>query len=267
MSYLAAPAIIGPNIKRTGGPTCVAIRPMNEPERRNMANEKAVVLMSGGLNSAVAAALAAADHTVAALHVRLGQCAEDHEAVLFEKQADHFNTDERLVLEMPHLAMMGGSARVARSDSEPDTFGAHESGANYYLPGLVGSLLQAGFAWSRRIGAVKLFIGVSENLGPPEPATSQAWPDYSREYLQLCSHLLAVASPAKPVSLEAPLADLSRTEIIRLGRRLAVPFELTWSCLASGAACCGCCPGCTTRNRGFLDAAIPDPILLEAVAR
>lgn len=232
-----------------------------------MANEKAIVLMSGGLNSAVTAALAAADFNIAALHVHYGHRAEQYEAELFGKQADRLEIRERLVVSMPSFAAIGGNARVSRKRQIEDAAAIQGSESSCYVPGLIGALAQVGFTWAWNIGATRIFIGVSENLGPPGPRTSSVYPDYSREYLQLCNHLFSVASPAKAVTLEAPLVDLSRTEIIQLGRRLEVPFELTWSCLSSGTECCGACLGCATRNRGFLDAAIPDPILLQTAAR
>jgi len=232
-----------------------------------MTREKAVALMSGGLNSAVAASLAASDYTPAALHVRFGHRAAEHERDLFERQADHFDLGERLVIDMPHFAAIGGNARVSRRVVIQDALATGDDVSTCYVPGLIGTLVHSALTWARAIEATKIFIGVSEDLGPPAPKMYLAYPDYSREYLQLCNHQLAVASPDKPVSLEMPLIDLTRTEIIKLGRRLETPFELTWSCLSSGTECCGSCLGCATRNRGFLDAAMPDPILLQAVAR
>lgn len=232
-----------------------------------MATEKSVVLSSGGLNSAVITALAAKEGPVAGLHVRYGHRAAEHEAELFDRQCEHFGVRERMVIDMPHFAVMESSARVTRKTQIEDASSLSGAESNCYVPGLISALVSAGASFAHRCGATRIYLGVSENLGPPAPKTSALYPDYAREYIQLCDHMLTVAGGRRAVHLEAPLLELSRAEIVKLGRRLDVPFDITWSCLSSGTQCCGACVGCATRNRGFLDAATPDPILLQAAAR
>lgn len=224
-----------------------------------MTKEKAVVLCSGGLNSAVTATIALNEHDVALLHVRFEHRAADREAELFEKQAEYFETSQELVVNLPHLAMMGGSARINPDLHIEDVMTIGDGKSSSYIPGLIGTLLNVGFTWASTIGASKVFLGVSEELGPPAPRLSSIYPDYSREYIELCKHAYAIASPYRPITIEMPIIDLSRTEIVKLGNRLGTPFSLTWSCISSGTEPCGVCIGCATRNRGFLDAAIPDP--------
>jgi 7-cyano-7-deazaguanine synthase len=231
-----------------------------------MAKEKAVILASGGLNSAVMASIADDEHDLALLHVRYSHRAEDREAELFERLADHFEARERLIVEMPHFGQIGGNARVTRKLTIEDAMASGGSESNTWVPGLIGTLVQIAFTWAQNNGATKIFLGVCENLGPPGPRTIDIYPDYSRDFALLCQHQFAVLAPNRAVTLETPLMDLNRTDIIRLGHRLQTPFELTWSCISSGATPCGGCLGCATRNRGFLDAAIPDPILLQPVA-
>ncbi|MBN2562668.1 MAG: 7-cyano-7-deazaguanine synthase [Phycisphaerae bacterium] len=228
-----------------------------------MAKNKVVVLCSGGLNSAVVSSLAVREHPVAMLHVRYGHRAAQKEAELFEEQADIFGVRERLVVDMPHFATIGGNARVNRKRQIEDAMAMGDEESNCYMPGLVVGLLSAAFTWASTIGATKILVGVSEDLGPPGPKTSSIYPDYSREAVQLCNHLFGEVSPRGRISIEAPIVDLSRAEIVKIGHRLGTPFQLTWSCLSSGTEPCGACIGCATRNRGFLDAAIPDPIMLE----
>jgi len=230
-----------------------------------MATEKVVVLNSGGLNSAVATSLAARDHSVFLLHARYGHRAQDRETELFNKQADAFNAKGRLVVEMPQFVAIGGNARVSRKKQIEDALALGEGASNCYVPGLILGLLSAAFDWATVIGASKVFVGISEDLGPPGPRTCSMYPDYARECVQLCGHLFEQASRGKLILLETPIIDLSRTEIIKLGHRLGAPFDLTWSCLSSGNEPCGGCVGCATRSRGFLDAAIPDPILMNPV--
>jgi 7-cyano-7-deazaguanine synthase len=232
-----------------------------------MNSDKAVVLSSGGLNSAVLTSLAVKEHAVRLLHVRYGHRAQTQETALFEKQAAFFNLKDKLTLDLPHFAALGNSARVNRKKQIEDALAIGEGASNCWVPGLIGSLLNAAFGWASIVGAGKIFIGISEDLGPPGPRTRSIYPDYSRECVQLHNHLLAEMSRGKPIVIEAPLVDMSRTEIVKLGSRLNTPFELTWSCLSSGTQPCGGCVGCATRSRGFLDAAVPDPILSLATQR
>ena len=230
-----------------------------------MTKDKAIVLASGGLNSAVVTSIAVKENqSVALLHVRIGDRPAQKEDELFEKQADHFGVRERLTVELPHFAAIGGNARVSRKRQIEDALAIGEGIPNCHLPGLIGGLVSVGFAWAWNIGAGRILLGVSENLGPPAPKTSNIFPDYSQEFIQLCNHLYSEASPGRRITVESPVIDLTRTEIVKLGRRMETPFELTWSCLSSGSEPCGGCVGCATRIRGFLDAAIPDPIMLEA---
>jgi 7-cyano-7-deazaguanine synthase len=232
-----------------------------------MTTEKAVILCSGGLNSAVATSVASKEYAVKLLHVRYGHRAQTKETALFEKQAQFFNVQDRLVVDMPHFAAIGGNARVSRKRQIEDALALGEGTSNCYVPGLIAGLLSAAFDWAWVIGASKVFLGVSEDLGPPAPRTNGLYPDYSREYLQLCGHLFAQASQGKTIGIETPLIDMNRSDIVKLGNRLNTPFELTWSCLSSGTEACGACVGCATRNRGFLDAAVPDPVLMASPNR
>ncbi len=227
-----------------------------------MAGEKSVVLCSGGLNSAVAAAIIVKESTAALLHVRYGNRAAEREEALFEKQADFFGVKERLVVDLPHLAVIGGNARVSRNRQVEDALAVGEGPCNCYVPGLIGTLVNVGLSWASTIGASKIVLGVSEDLGPPAPKTRSVFPDYSREFLLLCNHLVEDCTRHRPITVDAPIIDLKRSEIIKIGNRLNAPLDQTWSCLSSGSEPCGGCIGCATRSRGFLDAGIPDPLLL-----
>jgi len=228
-----------------------------------MGSDKAIVLNSGGLNSAVTTAIAVKEYTVGLMHVRYGHRAQDCETQLFEKQAKYFDIKSTLTVEMPHFAAIGGNARVSRKRQIEDALALADGPSHCYVPGLIGSLLSAAFDWATVVGASKVFLGVCEDLGPPGARTSIIYPDYSRDYIQLYGHLFSEVSRKKAITIETPLIDLNRTEIVKIGNRMSTPFEMTWSCLSSGSQPCGGCVGCATRNRGFLDATVPDPMMLE----
>lgn len=231
-----------------------------------MAKSKAVILCSGGLNSAVVAAVAQPEYSLAFLHVRFGHRAADRESQFFERLVDYFDPTQHATIEMPHFSSMGGNARVSRKYALEDARAISEGKSNGYVPGLVSTMLSAAYTWANVIGAQKIMIGVSEDLGPPAPRTSTIYPDYAREHIELCNQAFAIASAGKPILVEAPLIDLQRSEIIKLGQRANTPFDLTWSCLSSNEEPCGACLGCATRSRGFVDAGLPDPLLVRETA-
>lgn len=231
-----------------------------------MAKTKAVVLCSGGLNSTVLTSIARQEHVITMLHVRFGHRAEEKELALFEKQVEHFDPQQNLIIDLPHVASIGGNARVSRKQTLEDARAMGDEPSNGYVPGLISSLLSAAFTWANVIGAGRILIGLSEDLGPPSPRTSSIYPDYSREHVELCGNAFLMASTAKPVKVEMPLIDLSRTDIVKLGQRLGTPFELTWSCLSSGEEPCGACVGCATRAHGFVEAGLGDPIRAREMA-
>jgi len=230
-----------------------------------MRTEKAVVLCSGGLNSAVVTSIARLEHDVTLLHARWGHRCEAKELDLFERLADSLGITQRVAIDLPYFTEVSGSARVNKRRQIEDALAMTAGQTSCYMPGLIGALLSAAFTQASSIHATKVFIGVSENLGPPAPPTSRLFPDYSREFMQLFNHLYLSATPERAISIETPVIDLSRADIVRLGNRLATPFELTWSCMSGTAEPCGRCLGCATRNRGFLDAAVPDPLLRRPV--
>ena len=227
-----------------------------------MARERVVILASGGLNSAVAASLAAQDFEPALLHVRWGHRAEEREHGCFEQLAAKLEVRHRQVIDLPHYPTIGGNARVSRKRQIEDVLALTEGESNCYVPGLMGTLVHTAFGWAATLNARRIYLGVSENLGPPGPRTAGVFPDYSRENVQLLQHMLTTCLPLRKIVLETPLLELKRSEIVKLGKRLKTPFELTWSCMSTGIKPCGGCLGCATRNRGFLDAGVPDPLLL-----
>lgn len=229
-----------------------------------MAKETAVVLCSGGLNSAVAAKVAAAEYSIALLHVSFPHRASGREAASVERIVGKLNPEKHLTLEMQHFAKIGGNARVSKRMQIEDAMAIGESGAHTYIPGLIGTLVGAAFNWADVIRASRIVIGVTEELGPPAPRLATIYPDHSREFLEITRQAYEAASPNRRVTLEMPLIDLKRAEIIKLGLRVGAPFADTWSCLSNNDEACGACIGCATRNRGFAEAGVPDPLFCEA---
>lgn len=215
---------------------------------------KSLVLCSGGLNSAVLVALAKEAGPLHLLHLRYDRPAARREADLAARIAAHFKINDALIAELPHIAAMRqqlvGADEAATATRIPADAPVH---------GLLATIVAAGATAAAAIGANKLWFGLSEL---PARAGEDSQPDaaQSREFAQLMECALAFTTPA-PITLETPLIDMSRGDIVRLARRMEVPLKLTWSCWTSADTPCQTCPGCRSRARGFLDATTPDPIL------
>ncbi|MEW6516969.1 MAG: 7-cyano-7-deazaguanine synthase QueC [candidate division FCPU426 bacterium] len=222
---------------------------------------RAVVLLSGGLDSAVCLALARRDGLAAyALTVDYGQ-RHSLEIERARKQAAAQGAAEHKIVRVD-LRAIGGSALT--SDQEvPAGRERVEPGAPApatYVPARNTILLSLGLAWAEVLRAEALYIGANA-------LDYSGYPDCRPEYLAAFQHLARLATQAGTsehwqVKLEAPLVNLSKADIVRLGRGLQVDFSLTSSCYNPGADSrpCGRCESCLLRAKGFGEAGVQDPL-------
>lgn len=220
--------------------------------------QRSVVLCSGGLNSAVLLALAREASPVLVVHARYEHPAAERESRMLSKLVSQLDRTECVVIDLPRAA---GFRRAPGATTE--TSPAAGRPADAPLPGLMTSLLGIGCVVAASINAPKLWVGLCE--AGATPGGDDADPEQSREYAQLMEHALALATPDAPLSIEAPLIDLPRGDVVKLARRLEVPLKHTWSCRVSGDTPCQACRGCRQRARAFLDATIADPVLAHAL--
>jgi 7-cyano-7-deazaguanine synthase len=226
--------------------------------------EKAVILVSGGINSAVAAAVTREQYAPCLLHVNWGHRTAEREMTAFEQLASALSIETTMIADMPCLGTFGGNARSSKRLAIEDatTVGDKSTPATFAL-GVLPTMLSAAATWAGALGAKRVVVGISEDHGIPGPPISELYPDYRIEFVQAFNLMLNYAKPAgRELIVEAPLLELSRAEVIRLGSRLEVPFQLTWSCFANNEKPCGRCLPCTTRTEGFLRARIPDPSIV-----
>jgi 7-cyano-7-deazaguanine synthase len=213
----------------------------------------AVCLVSGGMDSAVCAAIAARDHTVAFLHANYGQRTEPKELAAFHALADHYQAAGRLVVDFEHLKVIGGTSLLRDGPAVPT--GAPGGGIpSTYVPFRNGLLLSTAAAWAEVLGATKIFFGAVEQ-------DSSGYPDCRESFIAAMS--VAINEGTKPdtrLSIEAPLVRLSKGQIVRKGAELGVPFALTWSCYTGNERACGHCESCHLRLKGFAEAGLADPI-------
>lgn len=258
------------------GPAHPELRPRQPAESAASGGARApsaLVLVSGGLDSATTLALArAAGHTVLALTFRYGQT-HVAELAAARRVAAQLDAREHLELELP-LGSLGGSALVGDGEIPDAPAGeAAASGARAgappipatYVPARNTVFLALALAVAEVRGLRDIFIGANA-------VDYSGYPDCRPEFLaafERCANLgtrRGVESAARPDSppwfaIRAPLVSWSKAQIIRRGLELGVDFALTVSCYrADGAGrACGRCDSCTLRRRGFSEAGVPDP--------
>ena len=215
---------------------------------------KAVVLMSGGMDSCVTAAIASRSYDIAALHVSYGQRTEERELQSFHALADHFGAFTRLAVKLDHLRAIGGSSLTDATMSIRQADLTSQEIPNTYVPFRNAHFLSIATSWAEVLGATKLFIGaVWED--------SSGYPDCRPEYYEAFNSVIRAGTrPSTDITIETPLIHLSKRDIVRKGIELGAPFDRTWSCYRESGAACGVCDSCALRLRAFQQAGIEDPI-------
>jgi 7-cyano-7-deazaguanine synthase len=219
-----------------------------------MSRPLAVVCVSGGMDSCVTAALAAADHRLAFLHANYGQRTEERELDCFRALADHFRAEHTLVVDFTALKDIGGSSLT--DEAVPVREGDPEAGVvpTSYVPFRNAHLLAAATSWAEVLGAAAIFVGaVWED--------SSGYPDCRPEFYRAFQEAIRLGTrPETEIVIRTPVIGLTKAEIVRQGLALGVPFEKTWSCYQGSVEACGACESCRLRRRGFAEAGVPDPL-------
>ncbi len=232
-----------------------------------MAKPLAIVLLSGGLDSCVTAAIAARDHDLALLHANYGQRTERRELRAFREIADHYGVPEerRLVLNQRYLAQIGGSAltqpgiAVPAADLSPTNRRGQTGLASTdipatYVPFRNANLLAAAASWAEVLGAGAILAGAVEE-------DSSGYPDCRRVFYDAFEAAIdAGTRPKTTIRIITPIIGMRKAEIIKLGMELGAPLHLTWSCYRNEDVPCGTCDSCALRARGFEVAGIRDPL-------
>lgn len=218
---------------------------------------RAVVVLSGGMDSTVCAALAAKDHgpdAVAALHVDYGQRTEARERKAFEAICDRLGISRRLVVRNQALSQIGGSALTDSQIAVPEA-GA-EIGSHVpitYVPFRNAHFLSVAVSWAEVLGAENIYIGAVQQ-------DSSGYPDCRPEYYDAFNEVIRRGTKEGNIRISTPLIALTKAEIVQLGLELAAPFDLTWSCYSREDSACGACESCVLRLRAFTAAGSVDPI-------
>ncbi len=215
---------------------------------------KAVCLISGGMDSAVAAAIAKRKgYDIYTLSINYGQRnRKELEAAM--KIAKWLGGEHKII--EANLRQIGGSALT-------DDIEVPESGEGIpvtYVPARNTIFLSFALAYAEVIDADAIFIGVNA-------VDYSGYPDCRPEYIKAFQHMANLATKrgveGRPIKIEAPLLYMSKAEIVKKGMELGVPFEKTWSCYREGEKACGRCDSCRLRLKAFKEAGYEDPLEYE----
>jgi 7-cyano-7-deazaguanine synthase len=218
-----------------------------------MSKSRAVVLLSGGMDSCVCAALAVRDHDVAALHVSYGQRTEERERRSFLAVCDRLGIGQRLVVRNEALRAIGGSALTDPNIAVPEAHAIGQDVPVTYVPFRNAHFLSVAVSWAEVLGAEKIFIGAVEQ-------DSSGYPDCRPAYYQAFNQVVKAGTKEGRIEIVTPLIAMRKAAIVRLGLELHAPFDLTWSCYSREDEGCGVCDSCVLRLRAFQEAGAADPI-------
>ncbi|MES2403073.1 MAG: 7-cyano-7-deazaguanine synthase QueC [Pseudomonadota bacterium] len=219
---------------------------------------RAVVLVSGGMDSAVTLAMARAQgFTCYALSVAYGQ-RHVSELAASERVAAMLGAVEHKTVAVD-LRSIGGSALTA-DIAVPEHVDAHREGEIpvTYVPARNTIMLAIALGWAETLGANDIFCGVNavDYSGYPD-----CRPAFTEAFERLANLATKAGVEGHVLRVHAPLSDMSKADIVREGMRLGVDFAQTVSCYRADAEgrACGRCDACVLRARGFADAGVPDP--------
>lgn len=218
--------------------------------------KKAVVVLSGGLDSTTCLGLAQHQgYDLYALTFHYGQ-RHSREVEQAKQVARYYQVKEHRLVKLDFLKAIGSSS-LTDERLEVPKWKAEEGIPNTYVPARNLIFLSLATAWAEVVGAEKVMIGVSA-------VDFSGYPDCRPEFIESMSRTAQLATKRGMeeggLAIEAPLLHLSKAETVKLGMKLGVPYHLTTSCYKGEELACGECDSCRLRIKGFKEAGYKDPI-------
>jgi 7-cyano-7-deazaguanine synthase len=223
--------------------------PIDAPEKR------AVVLLSGGMDSATTAYEAVArGYDLYVVHTSYGQQTEGKEYECARQLAEALGARDFLHVETRHLQQIGASSLTDDSIAVEDADVDAEEIPSSYVPFRNANLLSMAVSYAEANDCGAVFVGAhSEDYA--------GYPDCRPEFFEAFETMVDVGTkPETDISLEVPFVHSTKTEIAERGVELGVPFEHTWSCYRAEAPACGTCDSCAYRLQAFQRVGVEDPI-------
>jgi 7-cyano-7-deazaguanine synthase len=265
-----------------------------------MKKDLAIVLVSGGMDSCVTAAMAHEHYELALLHVNYGQRTEDRELRAFNEIADHYQAGKRLTVSIEHLKVIGGSSLTdegiqipevsphlnplptgERNSTSPSTQRGEGRPAPFEAKPLSGgegefripnseihtSSIPTTYVPFRNAHLLSIAVSWAEVIGAVKifigavEEDSSGYPDCRESFYQAFNKVVEIGTrPETRIEIITPLIHLKKSDIVRKGIALKAPLHLTWSCYQNSDKACGRCESCSLRLKGFSEAGVKDPI-------
>jgi len=217
--------------------------------------QTAVVLISGGMDSALCIAIAVnSGYEVAGLHLNYGQRTEKRELQAFNDITEFYHIKNKLIVDVSHLAQIGGSSLTDKSIEVSQADLLSKEVPSSYVPFRNANILSIAVSWAEVIGANAIYIGAMQ-------LDSSGYPDCRRVFFDAFETTIELGTkPETKIKIITPIIDYSKKDIVVEGSKLGVPFHLTWSCYKQEETPCEQCDSCALRMRGFELAGVKDPL-------
>jgi len=226
------------------------IRPMKTP--------LSICLLSGGMDSCVTLAIALQEsQKVILLHASYGQRTSKRERQAFDDIASHYDIEDKVLVELNHIAQLGGSSLLDGGPDIPSSkcFPSAEGPIpSTYVPFRNGTLLSIACALAEIRGANTIYVGAVEE-------DSSGYPDCRRTFFDAFERAMNLGTASeRRLTVATPIIEMSKTQIVREGLMRQAPLHLSWSCYCEETTACGTCDSCRLRLRAFDGAKARDPI-------
>jgi 7-cyano-7-deazaguanine synthase len=207
---------------------------------------KAIVLVSGGMDSLVTAGIAKKENDdVYFLHVNYGQRTNKKELEAFDKICEFYKPTDYKVINTDYIKDFGGNSLTDKQLKIPENQSQQSGLPNTYVPFRNGNMIAIACGWAEVINANRIYIGAVEVDGVSYPDCREVF------FMALEKALNLGTKDSFCVEIKTPLIRLTKAEIVRQGREMDVPFEISWSCYQGGEVACGVCDSCVVRDKAF----------------
>jgi len=216
---------------------------------------KAVCLLSGGMDSSTLAYLAKSEgYEILALHLNYGQRTEGKERACAKKIAGLLGAQDFVEVDVGYFALFGASSLTDPAIAVEGFDPARAHIPNTYVPFRNANLLAIATSYAESKDADAIFIGV-------QSLDYSGYPDCRPQFIDAFQRVIDLGTKETThIALNTPFISMTKTEILKLGLALGVPYKFTWSCYRNQDKACGTCGSCHFRKEAFAHAGVPDPI-------
>ncbi|MBI9031853.1 7-cyano-7-deazaguanine synthase QueC [bacterium] len=218
--------------------------------------KKAIILVSGGMDSLVTIAIAKQENAeLYFLHANYGQKTQTKEQECFDNLVQYYHPKDTLTVDLTYLKQIGGTSLIDINQEIKDhNLNDSKSVPDTYVPFRNGNLIVIATSWAEVIGAQSIYIGAVEE-------DSSGYPDCRETFYQALNKAIDIGTKDETkIQIKTPIIHKTKAEIINIGKKLNAPFQFSWSCYRNNDYACGSCDSCFLRLKAFKKAGMKDPI-------